>query len=353
MAVAQSEDDTPTGTEPKERSGDANTAAANRLAAKRAAKAAAKAAKKGTESAISDDAQERVEAAARVYEENSSKLWIGLGAVVVVSAAIFFGRELYGARNSEGAAALQQGVDAARGAIVKEGEDGPTDDDIETFPTIAARAKKAEESYASTASKFDGKLPGRWAKLGEATALAELNKHAEAQKLFESLTSDEDPFIAARATEGAAFALEAQGKQAEAASKLEALGKLDNGTYKPLADYHRARMLVAQGKQREAATILEALIKAERAKPETAPSRFTNVVADAETLLTELSVELDDPKLRAEIPKARPSGGSGDIMEQLRMQLGQGEGGNQLSPELLEMLQKQLGGHGQAPTTAP
>src|SRR5690349_17336784 len=98
MAVAQSEDDTPngpsSGAEPKERGGDANAAAANRLAAKRAAKAAAKAAKKGTESAIPDEAQERVEAAARVYEENSSKLWIGIGAVVVASAAVFFGMEL-------------------------------------------------------------------------------------------------------------------------------------------------------------------------------------------------------------------------------------------------------------------
>jgi hypothetical protein len=165
--------------------------------------------------------------------------------------------------------------------------------------------------------------------------------------MFESLTSDEDPFIAARATEGAAFALEAQGKPADAASRFDALGKLQNGVFKPLADYQRARMLIAQGKQREAATLLETLIKAERGKPDTAPSRFPNVVDEAETLLTELSVELDDPKLRANIPKSRAAGGgSGDIMDALRLQLGQGEGGgSQLSPELLEMLQKQLGGN--------
>ena len=285
--------------------------------------------------------------AAAAYERNSSKLWIGLGAFVLVSVGVFGALELFGARDHEAAASLEQGIEAARGVIVKEGEDAPEDDDIETFPSVEARAKKAQEAYASTAGKFSGKLAGRFAKLGEAGALADLGKHAEAQKIFESLTSDEDAFIAARATEGAAFALEAQGKPADAASRFDALGKLQNGALKPLADYHRARMLIAQGKQREAATVLETLIKAERGKPETAPSRFTNVVDEAETLLTELSVELDDPKLRANIPKSRAAGGgSGDIMDALRLQLGQGEGGgSQLSPELLEMLQKQLGGN--------
>jgi hypothetical protein len=354
MAVAQSEDETPNGTEPLETSGGSNEAASNRLAARRAAKAAAKAAKKGTDLPIPDEAQERVVQAAAAYERNSSKLWIGLGAFVVLSAGAFAAYEVFGSRNHEAAASLEQGVDAARGAIVKEGEDGPTDDDIETFPTVEARAKKAEESYSAAADTFSGKLAGRWAKLGEATALAELGKHADAQKLFESLASDEDLFVAARANEGVAFALEAQGKHADAASRFEALGKLKDGAFKPLADYHRARMLVAQGKQREAATLLSTLVKSERNKPETAPTRFANVVNEAETLLTELSVELDDPKLRAEIPKARSAGGhGGDIMDQLRMQLGQGEGGQQLSPELLEMLQKQLGGGQQPPSSAP
>jgi hypothetical protein len=361
MAVAQSEDDstpnTGAGTEPQDRQdrSDANASAANRLAARRAAKAAAKAAKKGT-AVIPDEAQERVVAAAAVYERNSSKLWLGVGAFLLVSAGVFVALDVFGARNHEAAAALEQGIDAARGAIIKEGEEAPEDDDIETFPSVEARAKKAQEAYAAAASNYSGKLAGSWAKLGEAGALAELGKHAEAQKAFESLTGDADPFVAARATEGAAFALEAQDKPADAASRFEALGKLQNGAFKPLADYHRARMLIAQGKQREAATLLETLIKAERGKPDTAPSRFPNVVDEAETLLTELSVELDDPKLRANIPKSRTAGGgTGDnIMDALRLQLGQGEGGgSQLSPELLEMLQKQLGGDQPPPNSAP
>lgn len=354
MAVPQSEDETQNGTtgtsEPKERAS-ANASAASRLAAKRAAKAAAKAAKKGTQ-VVPEEVDERVVAAAQAYERNSSKLWIILGAVVVVSAGAFFAYELYSKRDHEAAASLTDGIQAARGVIVKEGEEAPEDDDIETFPSAEARAKKAQEAYAATAQKFAGKLAGRWAKLGEAGALADQGKHAEAQKIFETLSGDADPFIAARSNEGVAFALEAQSKHAEAATRYEALGKLNDGEWKPLADYHRARMLIAQGKQREAATLLEALIKAERGKPDTAPTRFENVVGDAETLLTELSVALDDPKLRAEIPKSRSGGGgNSDIMDALRLQLGQGEGGGQqqLSPELLEMLQKQLGGSAPAP----
>lgn len=349
MAVAQSEDETPEGTsgsggEPQQRS--ANASAASRLAARRAAKAAAKAAKKGTASEIPDEVQARVATAAAAYERNSNKLWLLLGGAVVLVAAGFLLSDVFAARNYEAADALEQGLDAARGAIVKEGEEAPQDDDIETFPSVEARAKKAQEAYASVVQKYGDKVAGHWAKLGEANALAQLGKHAEAQKLFATLTGDADPYIAGRATEGVAFALEAQGKYAEAASQYEALGKINDGELKPLADYHRARMLVAQGKQRDAATVLATLIKGERAKPEASPTRFPNVVGDAETLLTELSVELDDPSLRAELPKARGTGGgSNDLMEQLRMQLGTGEGGsNQLSPELLEMLQKQLGG---------
>lgn len=352
MAVAQSEDETPTGPskEPQDRS--ANASASSRLAARRAAKAAAKAAKKGTEAnLVPDEVQARVATAAAAYERNSNKLWLGLGGAVVIGAGLFFLNDVFAERDYEAANALEQGLDAARGAIVKDGEDGPEDDDIETFPSVEARAKKAEEAYASAAQKFGEKAAGHWAKLGEANALAQLGKHVDAEKIFATLTSDADPYIASRATEGVAFALEAQSKYAEAAGKYEALGKLNDGEVKPLADYHRARMLVAQGKQREAATVLEALIKGERAKPETAPTKFPNVVGDAETLLTELSVELDDPKLRAEIPKSRSNGGSNDIMDQLRMQMGQGEGGSQLTPELLEMLQKQLGGA--HPKTAP
>lgn len=354
MAVAQSEDETPTeSSEPKERAGaggvsaagklPAAASAASRLAAKRAAKAAAKAAKKGTQ-VLPEEVDQRVVAAAQAYERNSAKLWLGLGALVLAGAAVFFLVDVYGTRDHEAAEALGEGLAAARGVIVKEGEDAP-DGDIETFTSPEARAKKAQESYAAAAQKYAGKLAGRWARLGEAGALAELGKHAEAEKLFAALAGDADPFIAARATEGVGFALEAQGKHAEAAAQYEKLGKLGAGEWKPLADYQRARMLVAQGKPRDAATALEALLKAERGKPDAA--RFPNVLGEAETLLTELSVELDDPTLRADIPRARAgAGGTNDIMEQIRLQLGQGEGGG-LTPE---MLQKLLGGSANEPS---
>ena len=95
---------------------------------------------------------------------------------------------------------------------------------------------------------------------------------------------------------------------------------------------------MAQGQPQKAAEVLEALVKAERARPEEQGKRFENVVGDAETLLTELSVELNAPKLRQDLapaPSAMPAAGrqgsraalTKDIVEQLRKQLEQGKGG--------------------------
>lgn len=370
MAAAQSEEDMQeTGATPATNAGSdsaperdsATASAANRHAARRAAKAAAKAAKRGTAAAVPDEVQHTVLQAAEAYEKNSKLLWGGAVLVVAIAVGLYFASGYMEQQDHAAADALREGIDAARAQIVKDGEE-PIDEDAETFPSAEARGKKAAEAFASAAKKHDGKLAGRWAQLGQASALAQLGKHAEAEKIFAKLTSDADPFIAARATEGVAFALEAQAKPAEAAARFEALAKLDNGAYKPLADYHRARMLIAQDKQRDAAGVLEALLKAERGKPEGTPKRFANVVDDSETLLTELSISLNDPTLRAEIPKSRNTGGGAsaneDLMNQLRLQLGQGEGGGAqggLTPELLKQLQQQLGGSapGSAPAPAP
>ncbi len=352
MSVAQSEEDTPT--EGASAQPQKPVSAASRHAARRAAKAAAKAAKRGTAPAMPDELQQKVVEAAGAYERNARTLWAVIAGIVLLAGAAIAVQRLMAMQDHEAGAALAQGVEAAHATIVKAGEEAPEDDDDETYASAEARSKKALDAYRKAATQHAGSAAGRWARLGEGTALAELGKHAEAEKIFSALTKDEDGFIAARATEGTAFALEAQAKHAEAAAQYEALAKLQNGVFKPVADYNRARALMAQGKERDAAGVLEALIKAERGKPESAGTRFPAVVADAETLLTELSVSLGDPKLKAEIPKARSAGGgSGDIMDALRLQMG-GEGGTQtLSPELLEALQKQLGGHGNAPAPAP
>ena len=61
-------------------------------------------------------------------------------------------------------------------------------------------------------------------------------------------------------------------------------------------------MQIALGNKQKAADMLQALVKAERAKPAGEGTRFESVVSEAETLLTELSVELNAPKLRPETP---------------------------------------------------
>ena len=63
-------------------------------------------------------------------------------------------------------------------------------------------------------------------------------------------------------------------------------------------------MQIALGQKQKAADLLQALLKAEKARPAGEGTRFESVVSDAETLLTELSVELNAPKLRADIPSA-------------------------------------------------
>jgi hypothetical protein len=300
-----------------------------------------------------DELQQKVVEAAGAYQRNARTLWAVIGGILLLAGGAIAVQHFMSIKDHDAGNSLAQAVEAARAPIVKEGEEpSEEDDDAETYPTAEARANKALEAYRKTAKTHAGTPAARWARLGEGTALAELGKQAEAEKVFSALTKDEEGFIAARATEGVAFALEAQGKHAEAAAQYEALAKLQNGVFKPVADYNRARALIAQGKERDAAGVLEALVKAERGKPEAAGTRFPSVVSDAETLLTELSVSLGDPKLKAEIPKARSAGGSNDIMDALRLQMG-GEGGSQtLTPEMLEMLQKQLGGHGNAPAPA-
>ena len=107
-------------------------------------------------------------------------------------------------------------------------------------------------------------------------------------------------------------------------------------------------------------------MKAERARPEEQGKRFENVLGDAETLLTELSVELNAPKLRQDLapaPSAMGGGAQGqpgaltkDIVEQLRKQLEQQGGGEKgLNKELVEALEKQVqhGAPGAAPANAP
>jgi hypothetical protein len=121
-------------------------------------------------------------------------------------------------------------------------------------------------------------------------------------------------------------------------------------------------MLRAQGQKQKAAEVLEALVKAERARPQEQGTRFEGVVGDAETLLTELSVDLNAPKLRQDIAPAassssggaQPGGLTQDIVNALRKQLEQGKGGKGLDKKILEQLQQQVDeGNTKPPAGAP
>jgi hypothetical protein len=110
-------------------------------------------------------------------------------------------------------------------------------------------------------------------------------------------------------------------------------------------------MYVALGDKKKAAELLEALLKAERARPPADGTRYEGLVADAETLLTELSVELDDPKLRADIPSASGGAAAGDgktgaltqdIVDALRKQLENQQGGKGLNKDIVDALEQQV-----------
>ena len=327
--------------------------AASRLAARRAAKAAAKAAKRGTAPIVPGGVTKRVEAARSFYQDNARLLLIGVGAGLL-AAVLWITLSSQAAKQGRQATdLLYAGVEAANAPVLGPDQTPPEDSTIDTYPSAEARAQKALAEFKRAIKQFPDARASQWAKLGEANALRELGKHAEAQKAYERVVADKeaDSFVRARAVEGAGFALEAQQKYAEAEKRFAQLAELDKEAHKPLGDYHRARMLNALGQKQKAAEVLEALVKAERARPPGEGTRHEGVVSDAETLLSELSVELGNPKLRADIPAASsgatgaPGGLTQDIVEALRKQLeagqAQGEGGG-LTKEIVDALDQQV-----------
>jgi tetratricopeptide (TPR) repeat protein len=327
--------------------------AASRLAARRAAKAAAKAAKRGTAPLVPGAVTKKVEAARSFYQDNARLLLGGIGAGLIAAVLWITFSSQSNKQEREASDQLHTGIEAMNAPVIGPDETPPEDTSIDTYPSAQARAEKARTEFQRTAKSFPDSPAARWAALGEANALLQLGKYAEADKAYQRLIGDDeaDAFLRARANEGAGFALEAQQKYAEAAKRFEQLGAIDNGAHKPLADYHGARMYVALGDKKKAAQLLEALVKAERARPPAEGTRYEGLIADAETLLTELSVELDDPKLRADIPSSSSGAAPGgaktgaltqDIVDALRKQLENKQGGEGLSEEIVNALEQQV-----------
>ncbi len=352
MAVAQGEEE-------KGGQTPARSTAASRLAARRQAKASAKQAKKGTAPVLPTKLSESVDSAKTWFDQHQRNLLIGLVAVGALIAVWPTLAAQFNKGHREAGDSLITALTTANAPIVPAGSETAGDEPEESYPTLQARAAKASEAFATTAKRFPDSPAATWAKLGEANALNQLGKVGDAQKIYAAMAdrSDLDPFLQAQALEGLGYVLASQQKYDEAAKRFAQMGAIDKGAFKVPADYQQARMQIALGNKQKAADMLAALVKAERARPaDQGGMRFESVVSDAETLLTELSVELNAPKLRADIPAANtqagaaPGGpqatGSGltqDIIDALRKQLESGQGKDKgLSKDVIDQLEKQV-----------
>ena len=323
--------------------------AASRLAAKRAAKAAAKAAERA-KTPVPNEVAQGVTAARGLYHDNSRTIWIVIGVAVAAAGAWLGVTHYMSKKGAEASELLHVGVTAANGPIVAEGEEAP-EDAPESFSSVKTRAEKSKAEYAKARKGYPGSKAAIWADLGQANALAQLGKHAEAQQLFlKVIAADEDgASLRLLALEGLGFSLEAEKKYGPAAERFAQIGALADGAYKPVGEYHRARMLLAQNKPKDAASVLEALVKAEKARPADQGERWKSIVESAQTALDELAVQLDQPKLRSD-----SSGGiSNHILEALRGQMGEGKGEPVLNEEILKQLEQQVDLSGGAPPAAP
>jgi tetratricopeptide (TPR) repeat protein len=181
-----------------------------------------------------------------------------------------------------------------------------------------------------------------WAQLGEARALLELGRHAEARRVYEAvLEGSDDPAVVWRALEGKAFTFEAEEQWDEALAAYRQLSNLDGRRFEPVAKYHIGRMQLAKGQRREATQTFRTLVEQLReAEDDEEAQEFSYVLAQAEVRLREL-----DPSAAP----APPSFGEGGPMG-MPPGLG-GPGGGDISPEQLQelirmMQQKQQGGAG-------
>jgi tetratricopeptide (TPR) repeat protein len=315
----------------------AHRSAADRLQARRTAKAAAKASRRGTAPIVPTRISHGVSTARTWYEEHRTHLWGALAAIGLIALAWIGIGGYLGRGKHEAASLLRAAVTTANAPILESEAESPEGEaPDESYASVEARAKQARERFHKVAEQFGKSSAAAWARVGEANAASELGKYEDAQKGYDRVAADDalPGFLRWRALEGSGYALEAQQKYAEAAKRFEEIAKLDGGAYRPAADFHRARMHIALREPQKAADLLQALVKGERARPPGEGGRFDSLLSDAETLLTELSVELNAPKLRADIPAASTAAASpgGAIPG----------GAQQISPEILEALRKQL-----------
>lgn len=318
-----------------------------RLAAQRAAKAAAKAAKRGKTTA--DEVEQKVEArAADVagWLEKNRTMAIGAVAAVLLVIAGYVGWSMFGNRTAEHAAvALSEALDVANAEIRPADAPAPANDSVdrETFPTTTARATKALDLFRRVTTGFTGTDAAAWARLGEARALLDLGKPAEARAAYEKALREGsgNTAVAARAYEGIAFSFEVENEPRKAIEKFQALARAGEGAYKDLADYHLARMYLRTNEETRAKDLLKELVQRLRARDDTDPGDVSPyVLSQAELRLAELDSSL--------VQRPTQGLGGGSMFGPGGIQVG-GEGGpSNVTPEqiqeILRNLQKSQGG---------
>lgn len=334
------------------------TTAGARLAAAKAAKAARKAAKRGAEKKAEEqepDPVAQVRENPIVQRAEKAGTWaranrnavLGAVAAALVALGAFVGWSQY--RDQQAAAAaslLEEALRIADADVV--GEDAPEPvtrpgdpPPPPRYPTAQARAEAALEAHRQVLAQFPSSGAATWARLGEARALYDLGRHAEARSAYDQAIQQGawEPTAMWRALEGKAFTFEAEEQWAQAREVYDELARIEDGRFEPVAKYHTARMFLAQGQREQATETLRRLVDQLRAAEEDAAAQdFPFVLAQAQVRLREL-----DPS--AAPPSDPPGGGLGGLGEALG-----GPDGNlsqEQIQELIRRFQQQQGGAGE------
>ncbi len=304
-----------------------------RLAAQKAAKAAAKAAKRGrAPDAVEAKVTQQAVLATDWVEKHKAALWAGLAAIVAISGG-FVAWTMYSSAQAEAAAtSLWDAVSAARAPIRAGGQAENADE--ETYESRAKRAEVALERFDTMLEGHGDTEAAKWARLGRAAELFELERYEDARAEYERVYADagRDPILAWRSLEGLALSFEAEEKYDEAIEKLTQLGRESANAYKDIADYHTARIEIARNHTDRAKELLRELVgRLRQAEGAEGGQSMPFVLREAELRLQEL-----DPSTARSAPSGGPGGpgGPGDTLDPAELQ------------RLIQQLQEAQGGGG-------
>jgi tetratricopeptide (TPR) repeat protein len=235
-----------------------------RLAAQKAAKAARKAAKRGKTNVVDSAVAKRAAVASEWATTNRRTVYVVLGALALAIGGFTIWKMIESSRAEEASAALQDAVETANAPIRAAG-DAPAEEDeeLETYPTIRARAEKALREYRTVVSNYGGTDAAVWARLGQAAALYDLERWADSRQAFEKAMQEggDDPSVTWRALEGIGFTYEAEEKWPEALQRYQELSRTGGRAFRDVAEYHLARMYLAQGDDVRAKETLRTLVE--------------------------------------------------------------------------------------------